>query len=47
VSEFTHGVLLLLAAALTVILVQHGWPGVKAKLSAVFLGQPRPDLLRS
>jgi hypothetical protein len=46
VTEVSQGVLLILAAAVTVILVQHGWGGVKAKLSAVFLGQPRPDLIQ-
>jgi hypothetical protein len=45
VTEVSQGVLLLLAAALAVILVQHGWPGVKAKLSVVFLGKARPDLV--
>jgi hypothetical protein len=30
---------LLLAAAFTVILVQHGWAGVKTKLAAIFLGK--------
>jgi hypothetical protein len=45
-AELSQGVIVLLAAGLAVILVQHGWDGVKAKLSAVFLGKPRPDLVR-
>ena len=45
-TEVSQGVLLILAAAMTVILVQHGWDGIKAKLSAVFLGRARPDLVR-
>lgn len=44
--ELSQGIVVLLAAALVVILVQHGWGGVKAKLSAVFLGKPRPDLVQ-
>jgi hypothetical protein len=46
VTELSTGALLLIAAAMTVILVQHGWNGIKAKASAVFLGQPRPDLVK-
>jgi hypothetical protein len=46
VSELSHALVLLVGAAVLVILVQHGWNGVKAKLSAVFLGKPRPDLVR-
>jgi hypothetical protein len=45
VVELSQTIMVLLAAALAVILVQHGWAGVKAKLSAVFLGKARPDLV--
>jgi hypothetical protein len=45
VTELAHALMLLLAAALTVILVQHGWGGIKAKASAIFLGRARPDLI--
>jgi hypothetical protein len=38
--------LLLLMGALAVNLAAHGWGGVHAKLSALFLGKARPELLR-
>jgi hypothetical protein len=46
VSQLAHTIVLLIGAGLLVILVQHGWGGVKAKASAVFLGKARPDLVR-
>jgi hypothetical protein len=46
VTQLSHALILLIAASIAVILVQHGWGGVKAKASAVFLGRARPDLIR-
>lgn len=44
-AQLSQAIVVLIAAALAVILVEHGPNGLRAKASAVFLGRARPDLI--